>query len=97
MEEASASRYKCELLLLELGLETVKCFWKRTGEMYMRYILEQAEFPAETLRTSLIFITQCHVRLNSLFKVLLNIPSRYLFAIGLSVIFRLMRSLPHVE
>jgi len=32
--------------------------------------------------------------LNSLFKVLCNLPSRYLFAIGLAVIFSLSRSLP---
>jgi hypothetical protein len=35
-----------------------------------------------------------HVLLNSLFKVLCNFPSRYLFAIGLAVIFSLTRSLP---
>ena len=38
--------------------------------------------------------TQFHVLLNSLFKVLFNFPSRYLFAIGLEVIFSLTRSLP---
>ena len=38
--------------------------------------------------------TQFHVLLNSLFKVLFNFPSRYLFAIGLGVIFSLTRSLP---
>jgi hypothetical protein len=35
-----------------------------------------------------------HVLLNSLFKVLCNFPSRYLFAIGLAVIFSLSWSLP---
>lgn len=35
-----------------------------------------------------------HVLLNSLFKVLCNFPSRYLFAIGLAVIFSFRRSLP---
>src|SRR5579883_298643 len=35
-----------------------------------------------------------HVLLNSLFKVLCNFPSRYLFAIGLAVIFSLRWSLP---
>lgn len=35
-----------------------------------------------------------HVLLNSLFKVLFNFPSRYLFAIGLAVIFSLRWSLP---
>ena len=38
--------------------------------------------------------TQFHVLLNSLFKVLFNFPSRYLFAIGLRVIFSLTWSLP---
>ena len=37
---------------------------------------------------------QFHVLLNSLFKVLFNFPSRYLFAIGLVVIFSLRWSLP---
>lgn len=35
-----------------------------------------------------------HVLLNSLFKVLFNFPSRYLFAIGLEVVFSLSRCLP---
>src|SRR6266478_6234257 len=35
-----------------------------------------------------------HVLLNSLFKVLCNFPSRYLFAIGLAVIFSFRSSLP---
>lgn len=35
-----------------------------------------------------------HVLFNSLFKVLFNFPSRYLFAIGLTVVFSLTRSLP---
>src|SRR5882757_860713 len=35
-----------------------------------------------------------HVLLNSLFKVLCNFPSRYLFAIGLAAIFSLRWSLP---
>ncbi len=35
-----------------------------------------------------------HVLLNSLFKVLCNFPSRYLFAIGLAVIFSFRWSLP---
>ena len=35
-----------------------------------------------------------HVLLNSLFKVLFNFPSRYLFAIGLVVLFSLRWSLP---
>src|ERR1700742_920953 len=35
-----------------------------------------------------------HVLLNSLFKVLFNFPSRYLFSIGIGVIFSLRWSLP---
>lgn len=35
-----------------------------------------------------------HVLLNSLFKVLCNFPLRYLFAIGITKIFSLKRSLP---
>lgn len=37
-----------------------------------------------------------HVLLNSLFKVLFNFPSRYLFTIGLVVVFSLRWSLPPV-
>ena len=53
------------------------------------------ESPAPTSRTPSFTTTQFHVLLNSLFKVLFNFPSRYLFAIGLGVIFSLMWSLPH--
>ena len=35
-----------------------------------------------------------HVLLNSLFKVLFNFPSRYLFSIGLVTVFSLRWSLP---
>ena len=37
---------------------------------------------------------QFHILLNSLFKVLCNFPSRYLFAIGLALIFSFRWSLP---
>ena len=37
---------------------------------------------------------QFHVLFNSLFRVLFNFPSRYLFAIGLMVIFSFRWSLP---
>ena len=37
---------------------------------------------------------QFHILLNSLFKVLCNFPSRYLFAIGFAVVFSLRWSLP---
>jgi hypothetical protein len=48
-------------------------------------------------RTSWVHLFTCkrfHVLLNSLFKVLCNFPSRYLFAIGLTVVFSLRWSLP---
>ena len=52
------------------------------------------ESPAPTSRVPPFTTTQFHVLLNSLFKVLFNFPSRYLFAIGLGVIFSLTWSLP---
>ena len=52
------------------------------------------EPPSQTSRTPPFTTKQFHVLLNSLFKVLFNFPSRYLFAIGLGVIFSLTRSLP---
>ena len=55
----------------------------------------QPESPTQTSRTPPFTTIQFHALLNSLFKVLFNFPSRYLFAIGLGVIFSLMRSLPH--
>ena len=54
----------------------------------------QPEPPPATSRTPPFTTTQFHVLLNSLFKVLFNFPSRYLFAIGLGVIFSLAWSLP---
>ena len=47
-----------------------------------------------TSRSPSFTTTQFHVLLNSLFKVLFNFPSRYLFAIGLGVIFSLTWSVP---
>jgi hypothetical protein len=52
------------------------------------------ESPTPTSRVPPFTTTQFHVLLNSLFKVLFNFPSRYLFAIGLGVIFSLTWSLP---
>ena len=52
------------------------------------------EFPGQTLRSHPFASKRFHVLLNSLFKVLFNFPSRYLFAIGLGVIFSLTWSLP---
>jgi hypothetical protein len=49
---------------------------------------------APTSRAPPFTAARFHVLLNSLFKVLFNFPSRYLFAIGLGVIFSLARSLP---
>lgn len=54
----------------------------------------QPEPPRETSRAPPFTTTQFHVLLNSLFKVLFNFPSPYLFAIGLGVIFSLTWSLP---
>ena len=48
----------------------------------------------KTSRTPPFATTQFHVLLNSLFKVLFNFPSRYLFAIGLGVVFSLTWSIP---
>ena len=54
----------------------------------------QPEPRITTSRAPPFTTTQFHVLLNSLFKVLFNFPSRYLFAIGLGVIFSLTWSLP---
>ena len=54
----------------------------------------QPESPRPASRAPPFTTTQFHVLLNSLFKVLFNFPSRYLFAIGLGVIFSLTWSLP---
>ena len=75
---------------------------KRAGE---RLVAKSAQQPIHTTTprtptpttTSWFHPFTCkrfHVLLNSLFKVLCNFPSRYLFAIGLAVIFSLTRSLP---
>ena len=50
--------------------------------------------PQHTSWFHLFTYKRFHVLLNSLFKVLCNFPSRYLFAIGLAVIFSLRWSLP---
>ena len=54
----------------------------------------QVEFPGPTLRIHPFASKRFHVLLNSLFKVLFNFPSRYLFAIGLVPVFSLRWSLP---
>ena len=52
------------------------------------------ESPINTCKFCPLTPERFHVLLNSLFKVLFNFPSRYLFAIGLVVIFSLRWSLP---
>ena len=54
----------------------------------------RAEFSGSTLRVHPFPSKWFHVLLNSLFKVLFNFPSRYLFAIGLGEVFSLRWSLP---
>lgn len=53
-----------------------------------------AEFTAMPSRPHLLASERFHALFRSLFKVLFNFPSRYLFAIGLVVIFSLRWSLP---
>ena len=64
------------------------------GSETPRLPARQPEPPPPTSRAPPFTTTQFHVLLNSLFKVLFNFPSRYLFAIGLGVIFSLTWSLP---
>ena len=64
------------------------------GSATPRLPARQPEPPSPTSRAPPFTTTQFHVLLNSLFKVLFNFPSRYLFAIGLGVIFSLTWSLP---
>ena len=54
----------------------------------------RVESDGRTLRSSPFASERFHVLLNSLFKVLFNFPSRYLFAIGLVSVFSLRWSLP---
>ena len=53
-----------------------------------------AEFTAIPSRPHLLASERFHALFRSLFKVLFNFPSRYLFAIGLSPVFSLGRNLP---
>jgi len=54
----------------------------------------ELESPTNTCKFCPLTPERFHVLFNSLFKVLFNFPSRYLFAIGLVVIFSLRWSLP---
>ena len=55
---------------------------------------QRPESPRPTLRSRPFTCKRFHVLSNSLFKVLFNFPSRYLFAIGLAAVFSLRWSLP---
>ena len=55
---------------------------------------QPAEFDALPSRPHLLASERFHALFRSLFKVLFNFPSRYLFAIGFEVIFSLRWSLP---
>ena len=64
------------------------------GSRSPRLPSRQPESPGPSSRDPPFTTAQFHVLLNSLFKVLFNFPSQYLFAIGLGVIFSLTWSLP---
>ena len=55
---------------------------------------QRPESPLPTLRSRPFTCKRFHVLSNSLFKVLFNFPSPYLFTIGLAPVFSLRRSLP---
>ncbi len=85
-----------------------KCVWlpgssrsdgPRSGKPYLRFRPARPELQTESSRHRIsrahpFTSEQFHVLLNSLFKVLCNFPSRYLFAIGLTAVFSLRWSLP---
>jgi hypothetical protein len=73
------------------GMCPLKSHITRTATAPIR-IVESS--PQHTSWFHLFTYKRFHVLLNSLFKVLCNFPSRYLFAIGLAVIFSLRWSLP---
>src|SRR5204862_2721721 len=56
--------------------------------------ISKPESPTNSRKFCPLTPERFHVLFNSLFKVLFNFPSRYLFAIGLVVIFSLRWSLP---
>jgi hypothetical protein len=55
---------------------------------------KQAEYDKTEFQLRLFTSKRFHALLNSLFKVLCNFPSRYLFAIGIALIFSLRWDLP---
>lgn len=67
----------------------------QTHQHLVSYLAKLNPFPSVRPSRSHPFTSkQFHALLNSLFKVLCNFPSRYLFAIGLAVIFSFRWSLP---
>jgi hypothetical protein len=58
------------------------------------FVFKQAEYDETLIQLRLFTSKRFHVLLNSLFKVLCNFPSRYLFAIGIALIFSLRWDLP---
>lgn len=85
-----------------------KCVWRSAssqsdgpgpGKPYSDFRPARAHLQTESSRHRIsrahpFTSEQFHVLLNSLFKVLCNFPSRYLFAIGLTAVFSLRWSLP---
>lgn len=67
---------------------------KRESATTNRAKLSKPESPPSTLRSHPFTCKRFHVLSNSLFKVLFNFPSPYLFAIGLVQVFSLRWSLP---
>ncbi len=71
------------------------CPFKEPNKTSTTAVPETVESPfRQTSWFHLFTYKRFHVLLNSLFKVLCNFPSRYLFAIGLAVIFSFRWSLP---
>ena len=66
----------------------------REGPRYSAPHARSAESDRQTRQALPFASRRFHVLFNSLFKVLFNFPSRYLFAIGLATVFSLRWSLP---
>jgi hypothetical protein len=76
-------------------VSTVQRSWEGSASAAWRsYVADGLNPPVRTSRAHPFASERFHVLLNSLFKVLCNFPSRYLFAIGLVVVFSLRWSLP---
>lgn len=83
---ARIEAFKCHQCLL--SLESHISHWQLPHPEQLNPL------PKHTSWFHLFTYKRFHVLLNSLFKVLCNFPSRYLFAIGLTAIFSLRWSLP---